>query len=328
MKGSDGSVEDEARGLRNAATMVGTASESNGSEVPSAGGSTRAGVSLADTSASRADARVSSCPNCGEPLAGDYCHRCGEKHPEARDLSVRHFVGEAVQELSSVEHSKLFHTLLALLFRPGLLTLEWVAGRRSRYLKPLNLCLGIFAVTLFAYSVYKPVSMYDLRNFVEQDKTGGTAPIARLAAKKHMETGELLDRVSERWQRYVSFSPVFLAAAFALVLQLVFISSRRYFVEHLVFSMHFFSFTMLTLILLWPVYFFTGIKSGGASTLVAVVKWLIDIAYMFFAVRAVYRLGTARTLLASLLLILGYFLIYILTIVVTVVAALIVVAKS
>ena len=264
MKGSDGSVEDEARGLRNAATTVGTAPESNGSEVPAAGGATRAGVSLADSSASRADARVSSCPNCGEALAGDYCHRCGEKHPEARDLSVRHFVGEAVQELSSVEHSKLFHTLLALLFRPGLLTLEWVAGRRSRYLKPLNLCLGVFAVTLFAYSVYKPVSMYDLRNFV----------------------------------------------------------------EHLVFSMHFFSFTMLTFVLLWPVYFFTGIKSGGVNTLVAVAKWLLDIVYMFFAVRAVYRMGTARTLLASLLLVLGYFLIYILTLVITVVAALIVVAKS
>ena len=320
-------VGDEASELRNAAA-VGTAPASNGSEVPAAGGAAQAGVRLADTSAARDAGPQVSCPNCGEALAGDYCHRCGEKHLESRDLSVRNFLHEAAQELTSVEHSKLFHTLLAVLVRPGFLTNEWIAGRRKRYLKPLNLCLGVFAVTLFAYSVYKPVSMYDLRNFVAQDKTESTAPIARLAEKKHMETEELLDRVSEKWQRYVSFSPVFLAAAFALVLQLVFISSRRYFVEHLVFSMHFFSFTMLTLILLWPVYFFTGIKSGGASTLVAVVKWLIDIVYMFFAVRAVYRLGTARTLLASLLLILGYFLIYILTLVVTVVAALIVVAKS
>jgi hypothetical protein len=321
-------MEDEARELKSAATMVGTALASNGSEVPSADGAVRADARPADTSAARADAGVSSCPNCGETLAGVYCHRCGEKRPEARDLSVRHFVGEAVQELSSVEHSKLFHTLLALLFRPGLLTLEWIAGRRSRYLKPLNLCLGVFAVTLFAYSVYKPVSMYDLGNLFAQDKTGSVAPLERVAAKKHMETGELLDRVSERWQRYVSLSPLFLAAAFALVLQLVFLSSRRYFVEHLVFSMHFFSFTMLTFVLLWPVYFFTGIKSGGVNTLVAVAKWLLDIVYMFFAVRAVYRMGTARTLLASLLLVLGYFLIYVLTIVVTFVAALIVVARS
>src|SRR5438067_10513117 len=157
-------MEGEARELRSGATMVGTAPASNGSEVPSAGGAARAGVSLADTSAARADARVSSCPNCGEALVGDYCHRCGEKHLEGRDLSVRHFLHEAAQELTSVEHSKLFHTLLALLVRPGLLTNEWIAGRRKRYLKPLNLCLGVFAVSLFAYSVYRPVSMYDLRN--------------------------------------------------------------------------------------------------------------------------------------------------------------------
>ena len=69
-------------------------------------------------------------------------------------------------------------------------------------------------------------------------------------------------------------------------------------------------------------------KARGVNTLVAVAKWMLDIVYMFFAVRAVYRMGTARTLLASLLLVLGYFLIYILTLVVTVVAALIVVAKS
>jgi hypothetical protein len=310
-------------------TLV-TASASSGAEATKAA----FGVNMPASSPAQAEVAepphaetASACPECGGAFVGDYCHHCGEKRPEARDLTVRHFVGEAAKELTSLD-SKVYHTLSALLLRPGFLTLEWVAGRRSRYLKPLNLCLGVFAVSLFAYSVYKPVSMYDLGNFVAQDKSGNMAPLARLAAKKHMETEELLDRISERWQRYVSLSPLFLAAAFALVLQLVFIGSRRYFAEHLVFSMHFFSFTMLTMVLMWPIYFFTGIKTGGVNTVAAVVKWLIDIVYMFFAVRAVYRLGTARTLLVSLLLVLGYFVIYILTLVVTVIAAVIVVAKS
>src|SRR5256714_6353162 len=127
-----------------------------------------------------ADSQVP-CPNCGEALVGDYCHRCGENHLESRDLSVRHFLDEAAQELTSVEHSKLFHTLLALLVRPGLLTNEWIAGRRRRYLKPLNLFLGVFAVSLFAYSVYRPVSMYDLRNFVAQRSEEHTSELQSLA---------------------------------------------------------------------------------------------------------------------------------------------------
>ncbi|MDT5155813.1 MAG: hypothetical protein QOH51_170 [Acidobacteriota bacterium] len=272
---------------------------------------------------------VASCPECGEILKGEYCHRCGEKRLEGHDLSVRHFFHEAVQELTSVEHSKLFHTVWAILFRPGFLTNEWIAGRRKRYLKPLNLCLGIFALSIFAYSVYKPVSMYDLGNVLAQDKTGrAMIPLNRLAVKKHLETDVLLDRVSEKWQRLMSLSGLLFIAGFALVLQTVFMFSRRYFVEHLVFSMHFYSFSLLSVVLLWPIYFFIGIKSGGINTWVSVLKWLLDIVYMYFAVRAVYRLSAARTILASLLLIAGYFLSYVLIFIGTLAVALVSVAMA
>lgn len=253
------------------------------------------------------------CPNCEAVLAGEFCHGCGEKRPEARDLSVRRFFGEAAQELTSVEHSKLFHTVWALLFRPGFLTNEWVAGRRKRYLKPLNLCLGVLALSLFAYSVYKPVSMFDVEKFVNLDRRPDSMQVFdRFAAKKHIERSELFDRLSEKWQRNMSFAPLLFVGGFALVLQLVFLLSRRYFVEHLVFAMHFVAFSTLVVVLLWPLYLFIGIKQGGANSFVAVFKWLLDIVYMFFAVRAVYRLGTVRTLLASVLLTLGYFASYLL----------------
>ncbi|HEX8189323.1 MAG TPA: DUF3667 domain-containing protein [Pyrinomonadaceae bacterium] len=253
------------------------------------------------------------CPSCGVALAGDFCHACGEKRPQSRDLSVRHFFSEAAQELTSVEHSKLFHTVRALLFRPGFLTNEWIGGRRRRYLKPLNLCLGILALSLFAYSVYKPVSMFDIEKFIRQDKSGDSVRMfERLAARKHVELPELLDRIGERWQRYMSLTPLLQVGAFALVLQLAFVFSRRYFVEHLVFSMHFVSFSTLAVLLLWPVYFFVGVKTGGVNSLVAVFKWALDIAYMYFAVRAVYGLGALRTLVVSVLLVVGYLVGYLL----------------
>lgn len=253
------------------------------------------------------------CPECGTVLVGDHCHGCGEKRPEMRDLSLRHFFSEAAQELTSVEHSKLFHTIWSLLFRPGFLTLEWMAGRRRRYLKPLNLCLGILALSLFAYTVYKPVSTFDIETLMTQSgRPDLLKPYERLAARKHMDLPTLFDRVSEKWQRYMSLTPLLIVGAFAFVLQLVFMFSRRYFVEHLVFAMHFVSFSTLTVVMLWPVYFFIGIKQGGANYAMATLKWGIDIAYMFFAVRAVYGLRPGRTILASVLLVLGYFVCYVL----------------
>jgi hypothetical protein len=269
------------------------------------------------------------CPECETMLAGDYCHGCGEKRPESRDLSLRHFFSEAAQELTSVEHSKLFHTIWALLFRPGFLTREWTAGRRKRYLKPLNLCLGIIALSLFAYSVYKPVSTFDLESLLKEQKREDSMKLfERFAAKKHMEVPELFDRISEKWQHNMSLSPLLIVGGFALVLQLVLVFLRRYFVEHLVFAMHFVSFSMLTVVLLWPVYFFIGIKQGGANIVVAALKWLVDIVYMYFAVRAVYGLGTIKTIPASLVLVLGFFLSYGLVLVGTLVLAIISIGLS
>jgi hypothetical protein len=109
------------------------------------------------------------CPSCGETLVGDFCHRCGEKRAEARDLTLRHFLSEAAQEFTSVEHSKIFRTLRALLFRPGFLTREWAAGRRNCYLKPLNLCLLILALQVFVYST-RQVSTFDFGQIIESEK--------------------------------------------------------------------------------------------------------------------------------------------------------------
>jgi hypothetical protein len=269
------------------------------------------------------------CPECEEALVGDFCHHCGEKRPESRDLSVRHFFSEAAQELTSVEHSKLYYTLRSLLLRPGFLTNEWVAGRRRRYLKPLNLCLGILAVSLFAFSVYKPVSTYDLETLLKQDgRPEVFRPIDRLAERKHTDRSSLLDRISDKWQRYMSLAPLPIVGVFALALQVVFMFSRRYFVEHLVFSMHFVAFSTLTVVLLWPVYFFIGIKQGPLNYSIAAVKWLVDIVYMYFAVRAVYGLRPARTLLAAVLLVAGYFATYLFFLLAAVIAATVSVALS
>jgi hypothetical protein len=270
------------------------------------------------------------CPERGAALVGDFCHACGEKRPEARDLSLRHFFSEAAQELTSVEHSKVFHTLRALLFRPGLLTNEWKAGRRRRYLKPLNLCLALVALNFFAYSVYEPVSMWNIEKFVKESKREDSMKVfERFAARKQTTQPELFKRLGERWQRYTSAATPIFVGGFALVLQLVFVLKRRYFVEQLVFSTHFISFSTLLVILLWPVYYFVGVGGGGvAAAVVMFGKWLLDIVYMFFAVRAVYGLGALKSIPASIVLVVGYFLSYGLVFLGALIAAIVGVAYS
>lgn len=265
----------------------------------------------AEAAAGAPAARGRACANCGGPLLGPYCHACGEKSVEGRDLSLRHFAAEAAQELTSVERSKLFRTARALLFSPGLLSAEYFSGRRGRYLKPLNLCLVVFALSLFFYSAYKPVSMYDLERYIALDETGNiTTLVDRWAERKGLPRGVLVEKISDKWHGFMSLFQPLNVLLLALILQAVFLFSRRYFVEHLVFAMHFLAFTVLTVVLLFPVYLLTGINPSPATKALAVFKWSVDFAYIFFALRAFYGHRTAVALPLSLVLLGGYFVSY------------------
>jgi hypothetical protein len=245
---------------------------------------------------------------------------------------VRHFVRDTAQELTSLD-SKLTRTLRTLMFRPGLLTCEWVAGRRARYLKPLNLCLGIFAVSLFVFTASKQVSMFDMglileneRQMGEEWKLKGQGAFGRLfdhvAARKGVKREALLDAVSDRWQRNFSLTQPAQIILLAVLLQVVYFFSRRYFVEHLVFSMHFLSFTSLTTTLMWPVYYLIGIGPTRLNMLISLTKFAVDILYLFVALRLFYRGSPAVAAVLALVVFAGYFFIYVLNYMVAMVAAL------
>ena len=79
------------------------------------------------------------CLNCGASLTGAFCAACGQRdvppYPSVRDLVV-----DAFWELSGSD-GRFANTVRALVQRPGMLTREFLEGRRARYLSPLRLYL-------------------------------------------------------------------------------------------------------------------------------------------------------------------------------------------
>lgn len=82
---------------------------------------------------------VSSCLNCGRALVGPYCAHCGQKTPHP-DLTLREFLHETTHELTHWE-GKIPRTLKTLYREPGRLTIDFLSGRRARWLPPLRLYL-------------------------------------------------------------------------------------------------------------------------------------------------------------------------------------------
>jgi hypothetical protein len=92
------------------------------------------------------------CLNCGRPLAGPYCAACGQKR-QVTDLTLREFLHETTHELTNWD-GKIPNTLKTLFFRPGVLTVDFLAGRRARWLSPLRLYL----ICSLAFFVSKPIA--------------------------------------------------------------------------------------------------------------------------------------------------------------------------
>lgn len=93
------------------------------------------------------------CANCGATANGHYCANCGQKN-EHPIHSLWHFINEATEDLTHAD-SRLWETLGALLFKPGYLTTEFLAGRRVKYLPPIRLYL-VMSVLFFLFAALSP----------------------------------------------------------------------------------------------------------------------------------------------------------------------------
>ena len=87
------------------------------------------------------------CNNCGAPLAGPYCHRCGQREADTEWRSAGAIARQFWNEFVNLDFKSV--RTVAALFRPGYLAAEFIAGRRRRYLTPLKTYLLAAALFFF-----------------------------------------------------------------------------------------------------------------------------------------------------------------------------------
>jgi hypothetical protein len=92
------------------------------------------------------------CLNCGAIVAGRYCQVCGQENivPRQNFWSLtKHFIYDIFHF-----DGKFFDTLGHLITRPGIITKEFVKGKRNKYLDPIRMYLftsALFFLTFFAF---------------------------------------------------------------------------------------------------------------------------------------------------------------------------------
>lgn len=250
------------------------------------------------------------CANCGAPRPGEYCGACGERRVHRDELKLSAFAANALEEITDLQHSRLLNTLRVLILRPGVLTTEYLRGRRRSYIGPFKIYLASFAVSFLLYSIYQPTSVYDVRSFFTQDQTGVWRQlIGQLGKKAALPESVVIAQLNERWQQYVSLSNSLYPVGIALLLKVLYLPARRYYTEHLVFSLHLSSLAHVIFIVVWPAYAFTGLRLSAAYFLVSAVTLGLLILWLLLALREVYRQSWLATGLKTAVITIGYYLI-------------------
>src|SRR5581483_11717133 len=138
---------------------AGIAASRSGLVADGTGSSDRSGTSEPTVVAQR-------CGDCGTAFSGNYCPNCGQ---EARIALPRvgEFLREMLDETVGIS-GRLPRTLYTLLFKPARLTIDYLAGRRQRYVRPMRLYLSVsvvyFAMLQLATSDIGWISLQDMRN--------------------------------------------------------------------------------------------------------------------------------------------------------------------
>jgi hypothetical protein len=97
------------------------------------------------------------CLNCGAPMSGPWCHACGQP---VKGM-VRHFgsiMGDVLDTLFEYDN-RIWRTLVPLYLRPGRVTVDFLAGRRMRYVLPFRL---FFVLSVVAFLTLQFVAVPDI----------------------------------------------------------------------------------------------------------------------------------------------------------------------
>ena len=95
------------------------------------------------------------CLNCSAQLYGRFCHVCGQENTDPRE-SLWSIITHFFNDITHFD-GRFFKTSGMLLSKPGFLPLEFIRGRRARYLHPIRLYIFTSAVFfIIFYSVSTP----------------------------------------------------------------------------------------------------------------------------------------------------------------------------
>ena len=263
---------------------------------------------------------------------GKFCSSCGQSFADI-DKPMKDVLHDLL-EIFNLDRS-IVKTIIPFLFKPGFLSSEYMAGRRKKYLSPVKFYLFMSIVFFFIareasnvpnsesetirftlgsdsnqtvitddsslveilgsdslyYGMASPVDSLDEEAYERSEKI-------RNNALKALNNKEML--INE-FYKFISYNLFILMPIFALLLKLLYIRRKRYYIEHLVFSINMHSFALFLLSVLLSLKLIIKGNDDYVSLLFLIVP-----VYFTIGMKRFYKQSIFKTLVKEFILALIY----------------------
>ncbi len=250
------------------------------------------------------------CITCGTELIGNFCTQCGEKKLNpSKDYSIGKFLEQTVDAFTHFD-SKFLRSFKALLLKPGFLTSEFIRGKRTPYMKPVQIYLVATILFYFIFptnsTFYSSVDNMTDGNILNYEVSKA---VQRKMATDSTSMRLVVKGVNEE-AAHKSKAFLFLIIPFwGVCFYLLFRKSISFLVPHVVLAVHNLSFFILLFLLYLAIFSVFGHNLGELELIPLMIIFFI---YMFISIRKVYRENAVRSIMKSLLSFSSFFLLVVL----------------
>jgi len=271
------------------------------------------------------------CLNCGNTFEGKFCNNCGQENLELHE-DFGHVMAHAVGDYFHFDE-KFFHTLRPLLFSPGKLTVDYMAGKRTQYLHPIRMYIFIslvYFILLFSntnrqneieqrqvttgHAIGKDKASVGVATFTFTNK-GDTTYQQYLQLQQKLPADKrdnIFDRyitkkfydwkargltpdeaIRESFQHNFPKAMFFLLPLFALFLKIAFRKNHKYYVEHLIYAFHLHCFIFLFSTI---IILLEIILPDAFGKSLRDLSFLVVLYYVYRSLRVIYQRSAWRTI--------------------------------
>lgn len=184
------------------------------------------------------------CKNCETKVNGDFCWSCGQKVKEGDDRSIFYLIRVFLSNFFFIDN-RIFVSTIYLLFKPGVMSKQFIDGKRKKFLPPITLFLF---VNLF-YFLVSPSTDYSL-SLYDQTHHQPYSEIAQSLVNNHIKENNLnlKDYSVEYKSISLQVSKSLMLLNIPIITFFLFLftfKKRKFYFDNLIYVAHYFTFFLV-----------------------------------------------------------------------------------